>query len=212
MTLLRARWLGRMAYQEAWDLQKAIHEGRATGRTPDDYLLLLEHPHTYTVGRAGKTANVLVSNDRLVSLGATLHHVDRGGDVTYHGPGQLVGYPIVHLGDRPDVVAHVRRIEQALILALGDLGVKAWAEEGYTGVWTAQGKVAAIGLRLARKVTMHGFALNVSPDLDYFRHIVPCGIPDRPVASVAGLLGRRVPLGEAASAVTRRFAEILGYA
>jgi lipoic acid synthetase len=211
MTLLRARWLGRMAYQEAWDLQKAVHEGRATGRTPDDYLLLLEHPHTYTVGRAGKSANVLVSDERLASLGASLHHIDRGGDVTYHGPGQLVGYPIVHLGDRPDVVVHVRRMEQALILALGDLGVEAWAEEGYTGVWTAQGKVAAIGLRLARKVTMHGFALNVSPDLEYFRHIVPCGIPDRPVASVAGLLGRRVPLTEAASAVARRFAEILGY-
>jgi lipoic acid synthetase len=211
VSLLRARWLGRMAYREAWDLQRAFHEGRASGRTGNDYLLLLEHPHTYTVGRGGDAAHVLASPEELSRLGAEVHHVDRGGDVTYHGPGQLVGYPIVHLGERPDVVAYVRRLERVLVLALADLGIEAWAEPGYTGVWTAQGKVAAIGVRNARGVTMHGFALNVSTDLGYFSHIVPCGITDRPVASVSGLAGRRVSIEEAVEVVVPRFVEVFGY-
>jgi lipoic acid synthetase len=209
--MLRARWLGRMPYQEAWDLQRAFHEGRSSGRASADYLLLLEHPHTYTVGRGGDAANVLASPEELARLGAELHHVDRGGDVTYHGPGQLVGYPIVHLGDRPDVVVYVRHLERALILALGDLGIEARAEAGYTGVWTAGGKVAAIGVRTARRVTMHGFAVNVSTDLGYFNHIVPCGIAERPVASVSNLAGRRVSIEEMVGAVIPRFAEVFGY-
>jgi lipoic acid synthetase len=211
VSLLRARWLGRMAYREAWDLQRAFHEGRASGRTGDDYLLALEHPHTYTVGRGGDAGHVLASPEQLSRLGAEVHHVDRGGDVTYHGPGQLVGYPIVHLGERPDVVAYVRRLERVLVLTLGDLGIEAWAEPGYTGVWTAQGKVAAIGVRNARGVTMHGFALNVSTDLGYFSHIVPCGIADRPVASVSGLAGRRVSIEEAVEVLVPRFVEVFGY-
>ncbi len=211
MSLLRARWLGRMPYQEAWDLQRAFHEGRASGRAADDYLLLLEHPHTYTVGRSGDDSNLLVSPEELGRLGAELHHVDRGGDITYHGPGQLVGYPIVHLGESPDPVGYVRRLERALVLALADLDIEAWAEPGYTGVWTAAGKVAAIGVRSARRVTMHGFALNVSADLGFFRHIVPCGIADRPVASVSDLAGRRVSIEEMVERVIPRFAEVLGY-
>jgi lipoyl synthase len=211
VSLLRARWLGRLPYQEAWDLQRAFHEGRATGRAADDYLLLLEHPHTYTVGRSGGEGNLLFSPGELARLGAELHHVDRGGDVTYHGPGQLVGYPIVHLGESPDPVAYVRRLERVLVLALADLDIEAWPEAGYTGVWTAAGKVAAIGVRSARRVTMHGFALNVSVDLDYFRHIVPCGIGDRPVASVSDLAGRRVSIEELVERVVPRFAEVFGY-
>ncbi len=211
MTRLRARWLGRLPYQEAWDLQRAFHEGRASGRAADDYLLLLEHPHTYTVGRSGDEANLLVSPEELARLGAEVHHVDRGGDVTYHGPGQLVGYPIVHLGESPDPVAYVRCLERVLVLALADLGIEAWPEAGYTGVWTAAGKVAAIGVRSARRVTMHGFAVNVSADLGFFRHIVPCGIADRPVASVSDLAGRRVSIEEMVERVVPRFTEVLGY-
>jgi lipoic acid synthetase len=211
VTLLRARWLGRVPYPEAWDLQRALHEGRASGRAAADYLLLLEHPPVYTVGRAGDGANLLASPEELARLGAEVHHVDRGGDVTYHGPGQLVGYPIVHLGESPDPVAYVRRLERLLILALADLGVEAWAEAGFTGVWTAAGKVAAIGVRSARRVTMHGFALNVSADLGWFRHIVPCGIAGRPVASVSDLAGRRVSLEEMVERVVPRFAEVFGY-
>lgn len=209
--MLRSRWLGRMPYQEAWDLQRAVHDGRASGRAADDYLLLLEHPPTYTIGTGGDAAHVLAAPEELSRLGAQVLRVDRGGDVTYHGPGQLVGYPIVHLGERPDVVAYVRRLEQVLIGALADLGIESWAEAGYTGVWTAQGKVAAIGVRTGRGVTMHGFAVNVAADLDGFRHIVPCGLAGRPVAAVSGLAARRVSIEEMVAVVVPRFAAVFGY-
>jgi len=197
--LVRVRWLGRLPYREAWDLQKAFWEGRATGRSQDDYLLLLEHPHTYTVGRNGDGSNLLIPEEELAAIGAELHHVDRGGDITYHGPGQLVGYPIFEVPRLPngfDMVGHVRRIEAVLIAALADLGIEAWAEDGFTGVWTEQGKVAAIGVRVARGVSMHGFAINVDPNLDYFNRIVPCGIVDRSVTSVSEILGRTVSIEE----------------
>jgi lipoic acid synthetase len=209
----RVRWLGRLPYGEAWDLQRAIWEGRTNGRTVDDYLLLLEHPHTYTVGRNGDGSNLITTPERLAELDAELHHVDRGGDITYHGPGQLVGYPIVAIGRLPhgfDMVGHVRRLEQMLIAALADLGVEAWAEEGYTGVWTSGGKVAAIGVRVAGGVSMHGFALNVEPDLSYFGHIVPCGIADRPVTSISELLGRSVTLEEALAVLLPHAEAIFG--
>jgi lipoic acid synthetase len=209
----RVRWLGRLPYGEAWDLQRAIWEGRTTGRTVDDYLLLLEHPHTYTVGRNGDGSNLIASPERLAELDAELHYVDRGGDITYHGPGQLVGYPILAIAQLPrgfDMVGHVRRIEQMLIATLADLGVQARAEEGYTGVWTDRGKVAAIGVRVAGGVSMHGFALNVEPDLAYFSHIVPCGIADRPVTSVAELLGRPVTIEEVVAALLPHAEAIFG--
>ena len=211
--LLRIRWLGRLPYAEAWDLQKAIWEGRAFGRTRDDYLLLVEHPHTYTVGRNGDGSNLVVSEGMLSGLGAELHYVDRGGDITYHGPGQLVGYPIVAIPRLPggfDMVGHVRRIEQLLIAALADLGIDAWAEVGYTGVWTERGKVAAIGVRVSRGVSMHGFALNVDSDLSYFDNIVPCGIPDRPVTSLAELLGREITIEEALTALLPHAEAVFG--
>jgi lipoic acid synthetase len=210
MSLLRARWLGRLPYVEAWDLQRAIHEGRVAGRHDDDYLLLLEHPHVYTIGRFSPGTNVLLSPEAVAALGAEVHQVDRGGDVTYHGPGQLVGYPLVHLGSKPDVVGHVRRLEQVLIGVLDDLGIAAWSEDGFPGVWTASGKIGAIGVRTSRKVTMHGFALNVTTDLSYFQHIVPCGIPDRPVTSIAEILGRKVSLEEVVDLLMPRFVEVFG--
>jgi lipoic acid synthetase len=211
MTLLRSRWLGRLPYEEAWDLQRAIHEGRVEGRTADDYLLLLEHPPVYTVGRFATGGSMLISEPQAAALGAELFRVDRGGDVTFHGPGQLVGYPIFGLGPKPDVVGHVRRIEEALIAVLGDLGIEGWREDGFTGVWTAQGKVAAIGVRTARRVTMHGFALNVTTDLAWFGHIVPCGIPDRPVTSIAEILGRQVSIEEVVDLLVARFAAVFGH-
>ena len=211
MTLLRSRWLGRLPYAEAWDLQRAFHEGLVEARTADDYLLLLEHPPVYTVGRFSDGSNVLLSDELAASLGAEVFRVDRGGDVTFHGPGQLVGYPIVHLGSRPDVVGHVRRIEQTLIGVLGALGIDAWREDGFTGVWTEQGKVAAIGVRTSHRVTMHGFALNVSTDLSWFGHIVPCGIPDRPVTSVSELLGRELSIEEVVDLLVPRFVAEFGH-
>ncbi len=214
-TRVRIRWLGRLPYAEAWDLQKAFWEGRVGGRSQDDYLLLLEHPHTYTVGRNGDGSNLLVPEADLTDIGAEIHHVDRGGDITYHGPGQLVGYPIFAVPRLPkgfDMVGHVRRIEHMIIRALADLGIEAWAEEGLTGVWTAQGKIAAIGVRVSRGVSMHGFAINVEPDLEYFGRIVPCGIADRAVTSVSDLLGRPVSIEEVVDAVLPQVAAVFGHA
>lgn len=209
--LLRTRWLGRVPYAEAWDLQRAFWEGRVEGRSDDDYLLLLEHPHTYTVGRNGDRSNMLVSDEQLAEMAAELFFVDRGGDITYHGPGQVVGYPIVALADSKRVKPYVQRLERALIETLAGLGVEAHTAAGYTGVWTDQGKVAAIGVRVARGVTMHGFALNVSPDLSYFSNINPCGITDRPVTSISEILGRVVTIEEVVDELMPAFAATFGY-
>jgi len=204
---LRVRWLGRVTYADADALQRALH---ASGH---DYLLLLEHPHVYTLGTRSDPAHVLVPP---ASVGADLVHVDRGGDVTYHGPGQLVGYPIVTLpewrGGMRDVVAYVRRLEDVLVTALGRLGVEAGTQPGLTGVWVGDEKVAAIGVKVANGRTRHGFALNVAPDLTMFDHIVPCGIRDRGVTSLERLLGDRCPsmLGVIDEVVTA-FTDVFGY-
>jgi lipoic acid synthetase len=177
----RIRWLGRVSFAEADELQRALHE-----RSTDDHLLLLEHPHVYTLGSNANVAHVLVPP---AEVGADLVHTDRGGDVTYHGPGQLVGYPIVTLPEwragMRDVVSHVRRMEAVVIDALADFGVEAHREQKYPGVWVGDAKIAAVGVRVARGRTRHGFALNVDPDLTMFDHIVPCGIRDRGVTSLA---------------------------
>jgi lipoic acid synthetase len=214
---LRARWLGRVSYREALALQRALHAGavdaRGSGGVPrDDYLLLLEHPHVYTLGRQADTAHLLVPP---ADVGADLEPADRGGDVTYHGPGQLVGYPIVTLPEwrdgLRDVVQYVRRLEAVLIAALADLGVEAGVEKGLTGVWAATPsgaveKIAAIGVKVSRGRTMHGFALNVDPDLAMFGHIVPCGIRDRGVTSITRILGRPLEMRTVVDAVVTRFA------
>jgi lipoic acid synthetase len=209
--VLRTRWLGRVPYREAWDLQRAIWEGKTSGRTADDYLLLLEHPHTYTVGRNGDGSNLVIDRTELAGIGATILDVDRGGDITYHGPGQLVGYPIISvppIADGYDVVGHVRRIEGVLIATLADLGITAWAEPGFTGVWTDAGKVAAIGVRVSRGVATHGFALNVDPQMEYFDNIVPCGISDRPVVSVSTVLQRTISIEEVVEVLLGRVSEL----
>ena len=200
--LLRVRWLGRVAYADADALQRALHT-----RSRDDYLLLLEHPHVYTLGRRADPRHVLVPP---ASVGADLVHADRGGDVTYHGPGQLVGYPVLGLAPwrdgEPDVVGYVRRLEQVLVEVLADFGVVAGVRPGLTGVWVGDEKVAAIGVKVARGRSRHGFALNVDPDLTMFDHIVPCGIPDKGVTSLARLLGHTPAMRDVVDVVTRRFA------
>jgi lipoic acid synthetase len=209
--MLRTRWLGRLPYLEAWDLQRAVHEGKRTGRTDDDYLLLLEHPHVYTLGRNGDGSNLLATEEALAAAGAEFHRIDRGGDITYHGPGQLVGYPLITLVDTKQILPYVRRLEQMLIDTLAGFGVTGWQEQGLTGVWTEQGKVAAIGVRVSRGVTMHGFALNLDPDMGYFGRMNPCGITDRPVTSLSALTGARVSLEEAVGALIPRFVAAFGY-
>jgi lipoic acid synthetase len=204
---LRVRELGRVPYAEANDLQRALH-----GECGDDYLLLLEHPHVYTLGTRADAAHVLAGAHR---VGAEIVASDRGGDVTYHGPGQLVGYPILTLpawrdGLR-DVVAYVRTLEAALVAALADLGVAAHSEAGFTGVWVGSAKIAAIGVKVAGGRTRHGFALNVDPDLAMFEHIVPCGIADRGVTSLARVLGRPPDPRAVVDAVVTRVATAFGY-
>ncbi|HEX9763119.1 MAG TPA: lipoyl(octanoyl) transferase LipB, partial [Acidimicrobiia bacterium] len=211
MTTLRTRWLGRLAYTEAWDLQRGFHEGRVRGRTEDDYLLLLEHPPVFTIGRNGDASNLLVGVTGAIDKGAEVHHIDRGGDITYHGPGQLVGYPIIMLDDPKSIVPYVRGLEETLVRTIADFGVSGWREDGYTGVWTERGKVAAIGIRVSRRVTMHGFALNLHPDMGYFGMMNPCGITDREVTNLSDLVGRRVTLEEAVEAFVPRFEEVFGY-
>ncbi len=208
---LRTRWLGRLPYAEAWDLQKGFHEGRVTGRSQDDYLLLLEHPPVFTIGRNGDSSNLLVDQQFVADRGAEVFNIDRGGDITFHGPGQLVGYPIVRLADPKQIVPYVRRLEDVLIKTIADFGVEGWREDGFTGVWTPHGKVAAIGVRVSRRVTMHGFALNLQPDMDYFSMMNPCGIDDRPVTTLSELVGRKVSLEEVVPVVEEHFAEVFSY-
>lgn len=202
------RWLGRVGYHDAEALQRGLHD-----RSADDYLLLLEHPHVYTLGTKAQLEHVLVPP---ASVGAQLVRTDRGGDVTYHGPGQLVGYPIVTLPEwrdgQRDVVAYVRSLESILVAALDDLGVVAEPREGLTGVWVGDEKVAAIGVKVAQGRTRHGFALNVDPDLAMFDHIVPCGIRDKGVTSLARLLGAAPAMARVVDVVTARFAAHLGFA
>ena len=191
-----ATWLGRRPYVDAWRLQEAI-ASRVRAGGPDR-LLLLEHDPVYTIGKRGSTSNLLATPRELREAGATVYRVDRGGDITYHGPGQLVGYPLVALGEAPDLVAYVRAIEEALIAVLATYDVCARTETGKTGVWVdlddgRPAKVAAIGVRVSRGVSSHGFALNVSTDLAAFGRMVPCGFAHE-VASLARLGVRATPI------------------
>jgi lipoate-protein ligase B len=186
------RRLGVVPYAEAWALQQELAASRRAGLIPDT-LVLLQHPHTYTIGRSGTRDHVFLTGPELAARGITCLDVDRGGDVTYHGPGQLVGYPIVDLGPTPDVGRYLRLLEVTLIEVLADFGVRADRMTGYTGVWIANRKIAAIGVKVAQGITTHGFALNVTTDLSYFSHILPCGIPDKGVTSMAVELGGRAP-------------------
>jgi lipoyl(octanoyl) transferase len=179
--------LGRMGWARAFEIQQHLVARRKAGEIPDQFLIV-EHPHVVTVGRNGHEENLLASPEVLSRTGIELHRTDRGGDVTYHGPGQIVGYPILDLRDwKRDVGAYVRAIEQMIINTLADFGIEAHREAGMTGVWTTPpAKIAAIGVHLSRWVTSHGFALNLSTDLQYFSYIVPCGLT-KPVTSMRAL-------------------------
>ncbi|PWW24786.1 lipoyl(octanoyl) transferase [Geodermatophilus normandii] len=213
MTELRVVRAGTVPYEEAWARQREIHAARVAGEGPDT-LLLLEHPSVYTAGRRTEP------HERPFD-GTPVVDVDRGGKITWHGPGQLVGYPIVALPDPVDVVAHVRRLEDALMQVCGSLGVETVRVDGRSGVWLPadapgpdsrfrpERKIAAIGVRVARGVTMHGFALNCDPDLGAFGAIVPCGIADAGVTSLSAELGRDVPVAEVLDAVEAAMRRVL---
>ncbi|MEX1259083.1 MAG: lipoyl(octanoyl) transferase LipB [Gemmatimonadota bacterium] len=206
---LEVRKLGVVPYDRALALQDEFVRRRRADEIPDQ-LLLLEHPHVITLGSGALAEHVLADSVRREELGITLAHTGRGGDVTYHGPGQLVGYPILDLNpDRRDVHRYLRDLEEVLIRLLAGYGIESGRVRGKTGVWTSGGKIAAIGVRVSSGwITSHGFALNVSTDLAYFGTIVPCGIPGEPVTSLEAILGRPLSADEAASRTAERFAEV----
>ena len=202
--------LGLIDYPAALALQRDLHQRVVSGDLPA-LLLLLQHPHVYTLGRRGAESDILASEHTLRDLNAHVYHTDRGGEVTYHGPGQLVGYPILDLraaGLGP--LAYVRALEKTIISTLAELGIPATAEGRPTGVWVGDAKIAAIGVRVSRGVTMHGFALNVNPDLSYFNHIVPCGMPGASVTSIAEQ-GVGLDIPSVIDVLEDRFANVLNY-
>lgn len=207
---MQMRRLGTIGYQEALDLQADLVEQRRRGEI-GDLLLLLEHPPVITLGvktRNNRT-NIVASDAQLASAGVAVFQSGRGGDVTYHGPGQLVGYPIFDLNpDRRDVHRYVRDIERALIDAVATFGITAQRVPGLTGIWVGHEKLAAIGVRISRWITSHGFALNVATNLSHFDLIVPCGIQGRGVTSMERLLGRPVPMAEVQAAVEAAFRDV----
>ena len=201
---------GLVDYAVALDLQRERVAQRKTGAIPDT-LILLEHPHVYTFGRTAKQENMLVSPQFLASRGAQIFRTDRGGDITYHGPGQLVGYPILDLTQhRRDLGWYMRLLEEVFIRTARDYGIEAGRSQGATGVWVGNDKLTAMGVHVSRWVTSHGFALNVNTDLRYFEWIVPCGLRGKGVTSLAKLLGRSVEMEEVTERVAGHFGAVFG--
>ena len=212
--------LGRVAYEATWALQKQVQARLITAKRQDPpetlphVLLLVEHPPVYTLGKSGDATNLLLSEDALAARGVRFFHIDRGGDITYHGPGQLVGYPLLDL-DRffTDLHRYMRALEEVAIRTCADYGLRAERVAGRTGVWIGsdevgpERKICALGIRCSRWVTMHGFALNLNTDLSFFDHIIPCGIDDRSVTSLARELGRSIDEPDARTRLLRHFAD-----
>jgi lipoate-protein ligase B len=200
--------LGLIEYNDAYRLQAELVHRRISGEVRDT-LLLLEHPAIITIGKSGKLENVLVSQKQLTDKGVSLVFVDRGGDVTYHGPGQLIGYPIINLKNRGgDLRQYVRDIEEVIIRTLSDFGIKACRDKSHPGVWVNNKEIAAIGLRLKKWVTMHGFALNVNTDLEKFSLINPCGFSDRGATSISSLLSQDISMAAVKKSLLSHFAEV----
>lgn len=217
-------YTGLIDYQQAWDIQRQLVNRRGDNLI-EDTLLIVEHPHTYTLGRAGDPANLLLTEAQLTDQNIAFVPIDRGGDITYHGPGQLVAYPILHLKQRrhgegrmkADFIKYIRDLEEILIRTVADYGIESQREEGLTGVWVGAGddlaKIAAIGIKINSKgVSSHGIALNVTTDLSYFDGIVPCGIDDKAVTSLAQLLAGEPPsIDTVAKHLEQHFSEVLNY-
>ena len=212
--MARSGWLirpaGAVDYDRANELMHELASLRLRGEIPDT-LILLEHPPVFTAGRRSRPEHVVWSEERIEAAGARLRYVDRGGSFTFHGPGQLVGYPILDLGVRPDALGYVRRLEEVVIRAAGDLGVELSRSDVQTGVWSGDRKVCAIGVRLMRmRVSLHGFALNCTTDLTWYDAIVPCGLSNEGVTTLSRLAGRTVTVGDAMIPVLRHFERVFG--
>ena len=207
--LLEVRRFGRVDYDAAFELQTKL-ERDVIERRETDYFLLLEHPHTFTIGRRAKAGGVLANAEILKTLDAKVYETNRGGKVTYHGIGQIVGYPIISLSpEREDVHKYVRDLEEVLIRSLAACGIESFRIEGLTGVHTREGKIAAIGVHIRRWVTTHGFALNVNTDLSFFNWIISC--EGEPVTTMERILGREIDLAEVEDIIIRNFADVFGY-
>jgi len=200
--------LGLIGYGDGLRLQRELVAQRKAGTIPDT-LLLLEHPHVYTLGRNAKKENLLLSAEELAAWGAQVFEIDRGGDVTYHGPGQLVGYPILDLAQhRRDIAWYMRSLEEVFIAVAREYEIQAGRLAGAPGVWVGNAKLVALGVHISRWVTSHGFAFNVNTDLRYFEWIVPCGLRDRDVTSLQRLLGRALEMEDVAEKVVRHFGRV----
>jgi lipoyl(octanoyl) transferase len=200
--------IGTTDYAFAWELQKTLHKARIEGKIPDT-ILLTEHKNTYTIGKSGGDDHLLASEEELRRNDVALFKIDRGGDITYHGPGQIVCYPIIDLnGYFLDVHRYLRELEEVVIRSLKVYGIEAHREPDYTGVWVGGEKICAIGVKISRWVTMHGFAFNVDTDLSYFGRIIPCGIFHKGVTSLSQLLGRHIELAAVKEVITREFAAV----
>lgn len=213
--------LGLKDYKETWDYQEALFQeiinlkidNRRNNKnhTTPNYLIFVEHPHVYTLGKSGDLSNLLLTEEQLAAKGASFYKINRGGDITYHGPGQLVGYPILDLDNFfTDIHKYLRYLEEAIILTLAEYGIKSERSKGETGVWLDVGtpfarKICAMGVRTSRWVTMHGFALNVNANLGYFDNIIPCGIKGKAVTSMEAELGQKIPLQDVEEKIKKHF-------
>ena len=202
--------LGTLEYQQAWDLQLRFAQEIRDGQRPNT-LLLLEHPPVYTKGRLSKTEHVLLTPEALQEKGIPIYETDRGGQVTYHGPGQLVAYPVVSLRDWGGPLKYVRTLERIIIDTLADFDVIAGLVEGLTGVWVDDAKIAAIGVKISRGVAYHGLAINVNTDLSHYEYIIPCGIEDRPVTSLSKIVGGAAEMEQVMYSLTYHFGQGMGF-
>ena len=198
---------GLVRYRDAVQLQERFVEEVARGESAEKFILL-EHPHVITLGRGFHKENLLYSTEWLNNNGIDVEESGRGGDVTYHGPGQVVGYPILNLSAKPDLHLYLRNLEELMIRCVADFGITADRKSGLTGIWVGDEKLGAIGVRVSRWITSHGFALNVQPDLKYFEYIIPCGIRQHGVTSMKKLLGSEIPLAEVHRSLARHFEQI----
>lgn len=203
--------LGLVDYKIAWDLQKEIFNLRLNDEL-NDTLFLLEHPHTYTLGKVADKENLISNEDQLKELGINVYEIDRGGDITYHGPGQIVGYPIIKLTDwKQDTHEYLRGLEKVIMKTCSEYGISTERNSKYTGVWIGSKKIAAIGIKVSRWITMHGFAFNINTELNYFGGIIPCGIRDKEVTSLQKELGREINLSEVKEKLVDNFKNVFGY-
>ena len=203
--------LGFINYKEAWDLQKEVLELRLNSKV-SDVLFLLEHPHTYTLGKIADKKNLVATQKYLDKNNVSVYEIDRGGDITYHGPGQIVGYPIINLNEwQNDTHKYLRALEEVIIQTCSHYGLKTARVPKYTGVWFEERKIAAIGIKVSRWITMHGFAFNVNTDLSLFSGIIPCGISDKEVTSLQKELNREIEIDEVKTLLVKNFKEIFNY-